>query len=62
MNNNRNNLTFKFETNWQSAPRPNKVAQIHNRNIKNAHSQTMLGGVNNKEDGKIKSSQLLPAV
>ena len=61
MNNNRNNLTFKFETNWQSVPRPNKVVQIHNRNVKNIQSHTMLG-INNKQEGKIKSSQLLPAV
>jgi hypothetical protein len=60
MNNNRNNIIIKVEDHIQSLPRPPRVIQIHNRAIKNAFSQTMI--IFNKDQGKIRSSQKLPAV
>jgi hypothetical protein len=60
MNNNNNNIIVKVAGHLHSLSRSNRVVQIHNRAIKNVFSQTMI--TFNKDQGKINSSQRLPAV
>lgn len=60
MNNNRNNIIVKVDNPVPSFSRPARITQIHNRAVKNAFSQTMIAF--NKEEGKVRSSQRLPAV